>query len=157
MVIPPSKLFGEESKSITSHAPDTPHASLHDTPEALDAIRVHVSTNVLLEIMVHPFMLESKTREIPVVWKTIGIDLGTWNGGPFHEVQDNALVEFLGHDLDSDCARGAIMCPNNGELLRSMASLRWIPLSDMETLVLALGANVRLVDLNRTHERHAWF
>ena len=52
VIVTPGKLFREQVQPLPSHSADTAHPALHDAPEALDAVRVHVATDLFAHVVI---------------------------------------------------------------------------------------------------------
>lgn len=154
MIESPCDFTNEERKILSSHATDAGKFSLENSPKAFDVVGVDFTTYQFAAIMIDIFMPPAVLWQHAIHFESIGIYKRMRDDPLPEQEEDEVDIELLWFYDDEGLARSAIKKADNGQFVGAMAFLGFDP-PDMQTLVLALAADVRLIQFDRSLEdRH---
>ncbi len=152
MIESPNDLADKERQLLFSDAANTGKLALEDSPESLDVVGVNFAAHHLAAIMVDILMPPAVPRQHAIHLEPVRVYESMRHYAPVEKKKDEADVEFFRLDDDECRSRKAVKKTDDWQFVGAMSFLPLDP-PDVETLVLALTADIRLVELNRSHER----
>jgi hypothetical protein len=116
-------------------------------PKAFDMIRMDLATHQFAAIMVDVFMAPAMLRQHAVHLESIGVDEGMGCDTFPQQKENESDIKFLWLNDDKSFARSTVKEADDRQFVGAVPFLGFDP-PDMQTLVFALAADVRLVELD---------